>query len=131
LPHTFYVETGVAKMLVGFQPMQFEGFQREVGQPALERVLPPPAEGHPDMGRLAPIAQRNGFEILGPPGPPARFPVVTTPELASRERAVLHHLLRFEFGRWLREDLDAERALLQWLARLLFLVETVQKLPVG
>ena len=70
VPHTFYVETGVAKMLVGFAPMQFEGFLREVGEPALERVLPPPAEGHPDMARLAPIAQRNGFEILGPPGPP-------------------------------------------------------------
>jgi len=70
VPHTFYVETGVAKMLVGFAPMQFEGFQREVGEPALEPVLPPPAEGHPDMARLAPIAQRNGFEILGPPGPP-------------------------------------------------------------
>src|SRR5512142_61417 len=70
VPHTFYVETGVAKMLVGFAPMQFEGFQREVGEPALERVLPPPAEGHPDMARLAPIAKRNGFEILGPPGPP-------------------------------------------------------------
>src|SRR2546425_5922828 len=41
VPHTFYVETGVAKMLVGFAPMQFEGFQREVGEPALERVLPP------------------------------------------------------------------------------------------
>jgi hypothetical protein len=50
--------------------MQFEGFQREVGEPALERVLPQPADGPPDIGRLIPIAKRNGFEILGPPGPP-------------------------------------------------------------
>src|SRR3954452_2363347 len=70
VPHTFYCETGVARMLVGFAPMQFEGFQREVGEPALERVLPPPAEGPPDMARLIPIARENGFEILGPPGPP-------------------------------------------------------------
>ena len=70
VPHTFYVETGVAKMLVGFAPMQFEGFQREVGEPALERVLPPPAEGPPNIAQLIPIAKRNGFEILGPPGPP-------------------------------------------------------------
>jgi quercetin dioxygenase-like cupin family protein len=70
VPHTFYAETGGARALVGFAPMQFEGFQREVGEPALERVLPPPAEGHPDVARLAPIAKRNGFEILGPPGPP-------------------------------------------------------------
>jgi len=70
VPHTFYAELGGAKALVGFAPMQFEGFQREVGQPAPERVVPPPLEGPPDMARLIPIARRNGFEILGPPGPP-------------------------------------------------------------
>ena len=70
VPHTFYAGTGGARALVGFAPMQFEGFQREVGEPAIERVLLPPAEGHPDMARLALIAKRNGFEILGPPGPP-------------------------------------------------------------
>ncbi len=70
VPHTFYVETGVAKLLVGFQPMQFEGFLREVGEPAPERVVPPPLEEHPDMEELAEIAQRHGFVILGPPGPP-------------------------------------------------------------
>ena len=70
VPHTFYVESGEATALVGFQPMQFEGFLREVGEPAPERVLPPPLEGPPDMERLAAIAKRNGFEILGPPGPP-------------------------------------------------------------
>ncbi len=70
VPHTFYAEAGGARALVGFAPMQFEGFQRAVGEPAPERVLPPPAEGHPDMQRLIPIAKTNGFEILGPPGPP-------------------------------------------------------------
>jgi hypothetical protein len=66
VPHTFYVEAGEARALVGFAPMQFEGFLREVGEPAPERVLPPPLEGHPDDERLAPIAQRNGFEIRTP-----------------------------------------------------------------
>ena len=70
VPHTFYAEGGGARALVGFAPMQFEGFQREVGEPAPERVLPPPLEGPPDVARLIPIASRNGFEILGPPGPP-------------------------------------------------------------
>jgi quercetin dioxygenase-like cupin family protein len=70
VPHTFYAEAGGAKALVGFAPMQFEGFQREVGEPAPERVLPPPLEGHPDMELLLPIAARNGMQILGPPGPP-------------------------------------------------------------
>ena len=69
-PHTFYANAGGAKALVGFAPAKFEGFLREVGEPAPARVLPPPLEGHPDMARLAPIAKRNGFEILGPPGPP-------------------------------------------------------------
>jgi hypothetical protein len=70
VPHTFYAEAGGARALVGFAPVQFEGFQREVGAPAPERVVPPPLEGDPDMARLAPIAKRHGFEILGPPGPP-------------------------------------------------------------
>ena len=58
------------KALIGFQPFLFEGFLREVGEPAAERVLPPPFEAPPDMGHLLPIAARNGMEILGPPGPP-------------------------------------------------------------
>ena len=70
VPHTFYAEAGGARALVGFAPIQFEGFQREVGEPATERVLPPPLQGHPDMERLLPIAERNGMVILGPPGPP-------------------------------------------------------------
>jgi hypothetical protein len=70
VPHTFYAEAGGARALVGFAPMQFEGFQRAVGEPAPERVLPPPLQGHPDMAKLLPIAERNGMVILGPPGPP-------------------------------------------------------------
>ena len=70
VPHTFYADPGGVRALAGFAPMQFEGFQREAGEPAPERVLPPPMEGHPDMARLGSIAKRNGFEILGPPGPP-------------------------------------------------------------
>jgi hypothetical protein len=42
VPHTF---TGAGpdptRLLVGFAPMQFGGFLREVGQPAPARVLPP------------------------------------------------------------------------------------------
>lgn len=71
LPHTFFGQSErPARALVGFQPMQFEGFLREVGTPAPERVLPPLPKEHPDPAKLAPIAERNGFIILGPPGPP-------------------------------------------------------------
>ena len=62
--------TDGAKALVGFSPFQFEGFLHEVGEPAAERVLPPPLTEAPDIARLIPIAVRNGFDILGPPGPP-------------------------------------------------------------
>lgn len=71
VPHTFFADsTGIARALVGFQPMQFEGFLREVGEPAPERVLPPAPSEPPDLTRIARIAARNGFEVLGPPGPP-------------------------------------------------------------
>ena len=70
VPHTFIGETDGAKALVGFQPFHFEGFLREAGELASERVLPLPLETPPDMARLLPIAERNGMVILGPPGPP-------------------------------------------------------------
>ena len=71
VPHTFIggAPNG-ARFLVGLKPALFEGFLREVGKPAPERVLPPPHTGPAEMERLAPIAARNGFVILGPPGPP-------------------------------------------------------------
>jgi len=71
VPHTFIADApNGGRALVGFQPFHFEGFLREVGVPATELVLPPPAAAPPDMARLLPIAARNGMEILGPPGPP-------------------------------------------------------------
>lgn len=72
VPHTF-IASGptTTRMLVGFSPMQYEGFIRQVGQPTLSHVLPPPMDGPPpSIDELAPIAKANGFIILGPPGPP-------------------------------------------------------------
>ena len=70
IPHTFYGETDGARTLVGFAPFHFEGFLHEVGERTTELVLPPPLTEPPDVARLMPIASRNGFDILGPPGPP-------------------------------------------------------------
>jgi quercetin dioxygenase-like cupin family protein len=71
VPHTFIAEPpDGARTLVYFQPALFEGFLREVGEPAPERVVPPLPDSTPDIEQLASIAARNGFEILGPPGPP-------------------------------------------------------------
>jgi len=70
VPHTFVAETEGAKLLIGLKPVQFEGFMREAGRPATERVLPPPLDAPPDMAVFGPMAARHGFDILGPPGPP-------------------------------------------------------------
>jgi quercetin dioxygenase-like cupin family protein len=71
VPHTFIgAGPGPTRALFGLAPVQFEGLIREVGQPATDRVLPPPPAGPPDMARMASIAKRHGVIILGPPGPP-------------------------------------------------------------
>jgi quercetin dioxygenase-like cupin family protein len=84
VPHTFIGGSpGGARALVGFLPFLFEGFLRQVGQPAPERVLPPPPDRASDpsgrvvadgrqlaVEQLIPIAAKHGMVILGPPGPP-------------------------------------------------------------
>ncbi len=54
VPHTFIAETDEARALIGFQPFLFEGFLHEVGEPAGERVLPPPLEAPPGHGPTHP-----------------------------------------------------------------------------
>jgi quercetin dioxygenase-like cupin family protein len=72
VPHTFIgAGPGPTRALVGLAPVQYEGFLREVGQPAPARVLPPrPAGPLAAPARFAAIAKRHGVIILGPPGPP-------------------------------------------------------------
>jgi quercetin dioxygenase-like cupin family protein len=84
VPHTFIggAPDG-ARALVGFQPFLFEGFLREVGEPARDRVVPPSLDHQSDTSgrlvadgrelaveQLVPIAAKHGMVILGPPGPP-------------------------------------------------------------
>lgn len=71
LPHTFTVSSETARFLLVVEPAGFEGFIRKLGQPAPERVIPPPATEPPDMEALATLAAEHGLEILGPPGIPA------------------------------------------------------------
>lgn len=66
LPHTFTVEVEPTKVLVFVAPAGFDRFAVELGVPAASSSdtslpdLPPP-----DI--LAPIAQRFGIEVVGPP----------------------------------------------------------------
>jgi mannose-6-phosphate isomerase-like protein (cupin superfamily) len=65
IPHSFLVEEGPARVLVLTTPGGFGEFVREAGQPAPERVIPPPAE--PDVAALTEVAARHRIEIVGPP----------------------------------------------------------------
>lgn len=83
-PHTFIgASSEPARALVGLQPVMFEGFLREVGQPVSDHTLPPPLHQQRDVdgqlvvdGRqlsreqLATIGAKHGLVVLGPPGPP-------------------------------------------------------------
>jgi quercetin dioxygenase-like cupin family protein len=69
VPHTFIAGPDGGKLLVGCGA-KFEGLLREIAEPAIQHVLPPPPDSPPDMELLLPIAERWAYEILGPPGPP-------------------------------------------------------------
>ena len=97
VPHTFMAETDGARALIGFQPFLFEGFLREVGEPATERVLPPPLEAPPDMARLLPIGVAQRDRDPRAPRPASRpltmqptnaRPLAQTGGRATREAAV-------------------------------------------
>jgi quercetin dioxygenase-like cupin family protein len=70
VPHTFEVTSDEARFLLVVEPAGFEGFVRQVGEPAAELRIPPPPEGPPDMEKLGAAAAEYGIEILGPPGIP-------------------------------------------------------------
>ena len=70
VPHTFYAEAGGARCWSASRRCSSRDSNAK-------SVSPPPSascrrrwRATPDMARLAAIALRNGFEILGPPGPP-------------------------------------------------------------
>jgi mannose-6-phosphate isomerase-like protein (cupin superfamily) len=70
VPHTFFGGPNGGKMLVWAEGGKFEGFLREIAEPAHEHAVPPPPDGPPDMELLLPIAEKWAYGILGPPGPP-------------------------------------------------------------
>ena len=70
VPHTFFAGPNGGKMLVWARGAKFEGFLREIAEPATQHVVPPPPEDPPDIDRLVPIADKWAYDILGPPGPP-------------------------------------------------------------
>jgi len=70
IPHTFTVDSELARFLLVTEPGGFESFMRELSQPALTLTPPPPPSAPPDMNLILSTAARYGIEILGPPGIP-------------------------------------------------------------
>ena len=71
VPHTFLVASPEARFLLGAEPAGFEGFMRELAEPAQALTLPPATLQPPDGARMMATAAEYGIEILGPPGIPA------------------------------------------------------------
>lgn len=67
IPHTYRVESEIARWLVISTPSGFEQFLRAAGEPAERDELPPQGRGA-DPERLARLAAEEGIEILGAPG---------------------------------------------------------------
>jgi len=65
IPHTFKVGSEGARALTFAFPSSFADFVAEMGEPAPQLTVPPPAPVDPH--RLAEVARRYGIEIVGPP----------------------------------------------------------------
>ena len=68
VPHTYWVDSGPAKILYILSPAGFEEVIYASSEPAGSLTLPPPAEGPPDeaeMQSLVAVARQGGVEFLG------------------------------------------------------------------
>jgi quercetin dioxygenase-like cupin family protein len=70
VPQTFLVTSDEARFLLVVEPAGFEGFVRQIGEPAAKLEIPPPPDAPPDMEKLTAAAAEYGIEIIGPPGTP-------------------------------------------------------------
>jgi mannose-6-phosphate isomerase-like protein (cupin superfamily) len=66
LPHTFTVDAEPTRVLVLAAPSGFEHFALELGVPATSDVAPA-GLALPEPAALAPVAERYGIEVVGPP----------------------------------------------------------------
>jgi len=71
VPHTFLVSSPQARFLLVVEPAGFEGFVREMSEPAGERTLPPATVQPPSPEQMTATAAKYGLDIVGPPGIPA------------------------------------------------------------
>jgi mannose-6-phosphate isomerase-like protein (cupin superfamily) len=67
VPHTFRVESPVARMLGVMAPGPFEQLFRNLSVPAAERALPEPGSVPLDIAAVLAEQRRLGTEVVGPP----------------------------------------------------------------
>jgi quercetin dioxygenase-like cupin family protein len=84
VPHTFIAGPDGGRALIGFAPFHFEGFLREVGEPATERVLPAPLEAPRTWSGCSRSAFGTGCTSSGPP---ARLRATDRPPICPRPPA--------------------------------------------
>jgi quercetin dioxygenase-like cupin family protein len=64
IPHRYTVGDAGCRMLFICTPGGFEDLVIEMSEPAASRTLPPPADGPPDMERIASVAAAHGCALL-------------------------------------------------------------------
>jgi mannose-6-phosphate isomerase-like protein (cupin superfamily) len=64
VPHTFKVESTVARWLSFAMPAGFERFFFETGQPAQSLTIPPPPTVPPDLEQISSTLERYGGKFL-------------------------------------------------------------------
>lgn len=67
IPHRFTLESDEVRMLNLCSPAGFEGFLKDLSEPAQALTLPPAPDGPPNIEKLLNAAAKYGVEILGPP----------------------------------------------------------------
>jgi mannose-6-phosphate isomerase-like protein (cupin superfamily) len=67
VPHTYRVESPLARLLVFCAPARFDAFVRAFAEPAPAEELPPRGR-ELDLDLMAAEAAKQGIELLGPPG---------------------------------------------------------------
>jgi quercetin dioxygenase-like cupin family protein len=67
--HAFRFETSDAKLVLFFAPCTgaHESLFRDLGEPAVEPVIPPSGGAPPDLERVSQVAARHGTRMVGPP----------------------------------------------------------------